>query len=332
MGNPFRNLRASLILAAVSALGGETAFAGSVFGTVVDSPSFDPIEGAWVYLTGKRSATDSMRTDSSGAYRFTDVADCGMGCEVLVRMPGYWIFESRLFTLAPEQNLPLDIQLDMIHSLTVRVVKAEDTSQPVLDAKGVVSAAEFEFPRFAADSAGAMDFRELHSFTAYLLTVSAPGRRATSNNLHFHGPPVRVFWQVALEPDSGHSAKTVRGTLSAKDGKDFPGARAWLSCRSAQIVADLFADAGTDGAYAIEGVPAECDSAMLFAGTDSIAVALTETETEVDWAVDVKRPTGLRPARGRTGSRTRTALRPDGKGVYDLIGRKFNAGRARSRP
>jgi hypothetical protein len=96
--------------------------------------------------------------------------------------------------------------------------------------------------------------------------------------------------------------------------------------------------AGTDGIFAIEGVPAECDSALLYAGTDSLAIALPEKETRLDWAIGVQRTTGLRPARARQAGQARSAWRArpvgraDRKGAYDLAGRKFNAGRARSRP
>jgi hypothetical protein len=256
-----------------------------------------------------------------------------MGCEVRVRMPGFWTFESHLFELGPDQNLLLDIQLDFIHSLTVQVVKAEDTSQPLLSAQAVLSASEFYGPKCqAADSSGRMDFPDLHSFTAHLLTVSAPGRKATTNNLRFHGPPSRVSWRVSLEIDSAHTGKTVQGALSAKDNGPFPGARAVLSCRSGMVVGDLFADAGTDGKFTIQGVPAECDSAMLYAGTDSLALALPDAETKLDWAIGVPRSSGLRPGRSRLARQTRPGWRADRNGAYDLVGRKFNAGRARSRP
>lgn len=320
MGNTGRGFR--VYLAAASLLGGMQSHAGIVFGTVADTPSFLPLEGAWVYLDGKRPGTDSMRTDSAGAYRFSDIADCGMGCEVRVRMPGYWPFASRTFALAPEQNLELDIQLDMIHSLTVQVVKAEDPSQPLSDAQAVISAAEYESPRcLAADSAGKLDFRDLHTFTAYLLTASAPGRKTTSNGLHFHGPPAHGSWKVELGIDSAHSGKTVRGTLSAKDKGPFPGARALLSCRNGGIAADLFAEAGTDGKFAIDGVPADCDSALLLSGSDTLAIGLPGPETLVDWELDVPRTTPLRSA----GARPR--YRADRTRSYDLNGRKLGARR-----
>jgi hypothetical protein len=335
MGNPRRRLGAILILSVALALASGTARAGSVFGTVLDTPTFLPLEGAWVYLVGKRAATDSVQTDSSGAFSFSGVADCGMGCNVLVRMPGFWLFESQLFLLGPDQNFQLDIQLDFIHSLAVRVVKAEDTSQALPSAQAVVTAAEYDTPRFqAADSLGKMEFRDLHTFTPYLLTVSAPGRRATTNNLRFHGPPSRVAWKVQLEIDSAHTGKTVHGTLSAKDSLPFPGARIWLSCRSGEVVADLFAQAGADGLFAIEGVPAECDSAVMHAGLDSLAVGLAGEETGLDWAIGVQRTTALRPGRARQAFPARPVWRADGTGIYDLIGRKTKpiAGRARSRP
>jgi hypothetical protein len=329
VGKPRRSLRPFLILAGALALCGEAVQASMVFGTVADNPSFLPIEGAWVYLAGRRPGLDSTQTDSSGSYRFSEVTDCGMACEVLVRMPGFWPFQSQAFDLGPNQNLQLDIQLALIHSLTVRVVKAEDTSQPILNAHAVVFASEFDPPRCeAADSAGRMDFRELHSFTAHRLTVSAPGRQATTNYLSLHGTSARVFWKAVLEVDSAHTDKSVRGALSAKDGLPFPGARALLSCRSGSFGAGLFAEAGTDGVYAIEGVPEACDSAMLYAGSDSLALALTEKDTHLDWAIGVSRPTGLLPARART---ARRVPRTDRTGAYDLVGRKSDAGRARLR-
>ncbi len=329
MGILRRNFGPSLLLAGAVAItsGGGAAHASTLFGSVVDNPSFLPIEGAKVYLVGKRPGIDSTLTDSAGAYIFSGIPDCDMGCIVQVRTPGFFAYESRLFQLDSNQNLQLDIQLDFIHALTVQVVKAEEPGQPLISAQAVITASEFDAPRCqAADSAGKMDFRELHSFTAYLLTVSAPGRQTTTHNLRFHGPPARGSWKVALEPDSAHTGKSLRGILSAKDGLPFPGTRVLLSCRYGGVAGDVFANAGTDGNYALAGIPAGCDSAVIYAGTDSLAIALPGDSTRADWEIDVPRTTAVR----HVGARAAAAIHPDRKREYDLIGRKLGARRVRS--
>jgi hypothetical protein len=316
------------LLALLWGLSGANAFGGTVSGTVIDHPSLRPLAGAWAYLANGSPAMDSVRTDSAGEFRFSGVEGCDPGCTVRVRMPDYWPYESESFALAPDQDRRLEIRMEMIHALTVRIVKGEDTAQALAPSQAVLFSMGGDGVRCeAADSAGIARFADLESFTGYLLTVSAPGRKATSLTLHFHGPPAQQHMRVALDLDSAGGAKKAYGTLSAKDGKDFPGGRVLLSCRNERMAADLFAQAGTDGNYVIEGVPVECDSAWLRAGGDSLFVALPESENRFDWAVAVPRPDAV--ARRLP---VRSSPRADRKRAYDLIGRKLSAGRARSRP
>jgi hypothetical protein len=329
MGNPRRrNVPGALLALVLLSLPG-SGRAATVFGTVAEAPQFIPLAGTHVYLEGKRPQIDSQLTDSAGAYRFEGVTGCELGCEVRASRDGFWTKASDGFILDADRSLNVDIDLERIHALTVRVVKAEDTSQPVLNAQAVLWSSSGELPRCAkADSAARMRFRDLQTFTGYLLTVSAPGREATSSTLHFHDPVSEGFSRILLRPDTARSDKAVHGSLTVQGQGPAAGENVVLSCRNAEVVADLFGTAGTDGRYAIEGVPAACDSALLYAGADSTAIALAGSDNAFDWAAKFPEPDGIRPPAAR---RIRTV--PPGLpwNGYDLAGRKLGAGSVKAR-
>lgn len=325
------------LLAAGAGLGGGRAMAATVSGTVAEPPQYRLLEGAHVYLTDGNSPIDSQLTDTAGAFLFADVQGCGSDCFLWVRKDGYWDYRTESFGLGADGNKTVEVALERIHSLTVRVVKAEDTARFPAGAQAVLySDAAGEAPRCARiDSAGRAQFRDLHSFTGYLLTVSAPGRKATSNMLHFHDPVSAGFSRVALDSDEAQSGKAVRGVLGDKQGNAVGGATVVLGCRTPMIAADLFGETDAEGHFRIEGVPSVCDSVMLYAGPDTLAVALPGQDTKVEWSADIP-PASIAPK--ARAARPGAAVRIGPWRGCDLIGRKLkargavSAAPARSRP
>jgi hypothetical protein len=275
---------------------------------------------------------DTLLTDSAGAYLFSDVTGCDRGCEIEVSDPGSWNFTSDYFEIAADESKQVDVVLEPIKSLTVRVTKTEDTAQAILASQAVLFSTENEPPRCVkADSTGILRFTGLHSLTGYLLSVSAPGRKTNSNMLHLHDPVANIRWRALLDSDVAASNKSLRGTLSVLGKGPAAGERVLLDCRTDQA-ADLFAQTGPDGGYAIEGVPASCDSVRLYAGVDSAMVAMPDKENQFDWSAVFPEILAVGPGRDR---KAQAGSRPAPWRGYDLAGRKlrtFTFGPGPSRP
>ena len=121
--------------------------------------------------------------------------------------------------------------------------------------------------------------------------------------------------------DVAASHKSLRGALSAKGAGASAGPRVVLTCSHEKIASQLFTETGAGGAYAIQGVPADCDSVMLYAGRDSAAAALPGMDNQLDWSALFPMPEFARPRRAaRVGIPLRPALWRD----YDAVGRKLN--------
>jgi hypothetical protein len=312
-----------LLLAGMLGWGAGDSGAAMVFGSVWEDTQTPPIPGAWVYLRhlpGKEA--DSLQSDSAGAYAFSDVTGCESGCDIEVRSPGYWFYVSDPFMLPADGIKQADVRLLRIHDLSVRVVKAEDTSQAIVNSQAVLFSAANEEPRCGkADSAGRFRFNDLQTSTGYRLTVAAPGRKTSSNELHFHDAVSHIFFPIVLDSDAAGTNKSLRGTLSAKGAGPSSGQRVILTCSNERIAADLFTETGAGGAYAIQAVPADCDSVMLYAGRDSAAAALTGMDNQLDWSALFPVPDF---ARRRGAARVGIPLRPALWRDYDAAGRKLN--------
>jgi hypothetical protein len=313
-----------LFLALALAFGAVESTAATVFGTVAEPPQYIPIQGAMVRLLhGPTKQVDSLQTDSAGAYRFADVMGCEQACAIEVGKPGFWGFTSDYFGIAADGNKLVDVALERIHSLSVRVYKAEDTSQAILNSQAVLFSAGNEPPRSVmTDSTGYIRFSGLQSFTGYLLSVSAPGRKTNSNTLHFHDPVSNIFFRVLLDSDVAATNKELKGTLSVRGAGPAIGERLVLSCRNDYAAADLFAQTGSQGEYSIPGVPAACDSVRLFAGEDSVAIAMPDKENQFDWSAVFPGTLAVRPGRA---PRAQAGWRPAPWFGYDLTGRKRGA-------
>ncbi len=334
MKYPSSRIGRVLILALTLALGAGDAMAATVFGTVSEPPQFIPIHGARVYLLhGPTKQIDSLRTDSAGTYRFSDVTGCEQACAIQVGNPGFSGFVSDYFGIAADGSKQVDVALERIHSLTVRVFKAEDTAQAILNAQAVLFSAGNEPPRCAKpDSTGNLRFTDLQSFTGYLLSVSAPGRKTTSNMLHFHDPVSNIFFRALPDSDVAASNKALHGTLSVKGKGPAAGEKVVLSCRNDLAAADLFAQADSEGEFAVQGVPTACDSVKLYAGEDSAIVALPGQENQFDWSAVFPGTLAVKPGRDR---KAQAGWRPAPWRGYDLAGRKrrtFTVGPGPSRP
>jgi len=323
MENPSRRI-GLLFLAFAFASGAGQSFAATVFGSVAEPPQFIPIQGARVRLVHvPTKQVDSLQTDTAGAYSFTQVTGCEQGCVIEVGKPGFWDFTSDYFEIAADGGKQVDVALERIHSLTVRVFKAEDTSQAILNSQSVLFSAGNEPPRCVKpDSTGSIRFTDLQSFTGYLLSVSAPGRKTTSNALHFHDPVSNIFFRVLLDSDVAAASKALHGTLSVRGAGPAVGEKVVLSCRNDYAAADLFAQTGSEGEYAIEGVPAACDSVRLFAGEDSAAIAMPDKENQFDWSAVFPGTLAVRPGRSQN---AQAGSRPAPWRGYDLMGRKRDA-------
>ncbi|MBW8886596.1 MAG: carboxypeptidase regulatory-like domain-containing protein [Fibrobacteres bacterium] len=323
MGNPSRHV-GILFLAFAFAWGAGQSSAATVFGTVAEPPQYIPIQGAIVRLVhGPTKQVDSLQTDSAGAYHFYDVTGCEQACAIEVGKPGFWFFASDYFGIAADGGKQVDVALERIHSLTVRVFKAEDTAQAILNSQAVLFSAGNEPPRSVMiDSTGSIRFTELQSFTGYLLSVSAPGRKTTSNMLHFHDPVSNIFFRVLLDSDVAATNKELKGALSMRGAGPAVGERVLLSCRNDQAAADLFAQTGSQGEYSIPGVPAACDSVRLYAGEDSTIVAMPDKENQFDWSAVFPGTLAVRPGGYR---KAQAGSRPAPWRGYDLVGRKLAA-------
>lgn len=320
MENSFYRMGPIRFLALACALIASEGFAATVFGTVAEAPEH-PVPQAWVYLERlPAKESDSMRTDSAGAYRFTDVTGCEGGCAIEVRAAGYRPFSSGTFSLEADGTRWMDVPMDRIHNLSIRVVKAEDTAEAVPASQAMMTSYENADRRWSTpDSAGMVRFLDLQPLTGYLLSVSAPGRKAYSSTIHFHYPFSDNVLRVPLDSDVAGTGKTLSGTLSVRGAGPAAGENLFLGCRTVQVAADLFARTEADGKYAIAGVPAACDSVTLYAGADTTAIALPDGENRFDWSVTLPDPSPIRPGRAlRAG---RAARRVPGRG-YDAAGRK----------
>lgn len=333
MRYPSSRIGRVLILALTFALGAGDGLAATVFGTVSGSPQVIPMQGARVSLRHVLTKqADTLRTDSAGAYRFSDVTGCDRGCVIEVSDPGSWNFTSDYFEIAADGGKQVDVVLEPIKSLTVRVFKAEDTAQVIPASQAVLFSVDNEPSRCVkADSTGNLRFTGLHSLTGYLLSVSAPGRKTNSNMLHLHDPVTTIFFRASMDSDVAASNKSLRGTLSVLGKGPAAGERVLLECRNDQA-ADLFAQTGPDGGYAIEGVPASCDSVKLYAGEDSAMVAIPDKDNQFDWSAVFPEILAVSPGRDR---KARSGWRTTPWRGYDLTGRKrrtFTFGPGPSRP
>src|SRR4051812_39991893 len=113
MKNPF--LRSGWLACLPLAFGpgaGIAAAGPTLFGTVAEVPQYIPVPGAWVYLWhSETKEVDSVKADTAGAYRFTDVAGCELACYIQVRAPVYWTYTSDSFSLGADGGKQVDAAL-----------------------------------------------------------------------------------------------------------------------------------------------------------------------------------------------------------------------------
>src|SRR4051794_10032049 len=100
-----------LLLAGVLGWGAGDVCAATVFGSVWEDSQTPPIAGAWVYLRHLPSKeADSLQTDTSGAYAFSDVTGCESGCDIEVRSAGFWFYVSDPFMLPADGIKQADVR------------------------------------------------------------------------------------------------------------------------------------------------------------------------------------------------------------------------------
>jgi hypothetical protein len=173
-------------------------------------------------------------------------------------------------------------------------------------------------------------FTGLFATPVYRLTVAAPGYKTSIRALRFDGPKPADTVKIALDPDLPRTSKSVHGSLTYNGGSPYHGLIV-LRCRSARVQADLFAMSGADGAFAIRGVPAECDTGTLQNGYlygDSLVLSLRDADTPVGWDMHL-------PILGLRSGPTRAASPWEGPGqesLFDLLGRRIEAVRPRRLP
>ena len=308
---------------------GAPACASIVSGKIYDDPSHQPLaEAHVVFASDKGSRQDSLVTDSSGSFRFEIPSGCGNGCYVQVRKEGYWMAETYTFMLAATENRGVDLGMELIHDLVIRVISARDSSRPLDSAQATLVMETTEGVDYrTADPSGQLRFPNLYALPIYRLTVAAPGYMTSTDAFRFDFPKVSDTVVIALVPDTTQSSKTVQGTLTSIGGHPYQG-RITLRCSSALVQAVLFANSGPDGRFSIRGVPSVCDTGMLYGAyfRDSLALSLQAPATSVTWEIDESPGLGLRS--GRAG--IATPLRP--AGAFDLLGRRIQGVRLRRLP
>jgi 5-hydroxyisourate hydrolase-like protein (transthyretin family) len=328
---------------------------GALSGLILDRHTGEPLAGAWVRLSeksgNKQPAFDSIETGADGAFRFAGlqpIAEIAFGYHLRVLQERYGVHVSGLIQLQSGEDKKIDIRLEKIQGLVVRVVDSAG-GEPLAGARialrrpRAANPGLFEpgFNVFTAlsDSLGWAVFEGLWPGAAEL-TAARAGYRTRYLRDSLEGIAFRESVTVVLSGQAVPGGKTIVGIKRTVSGAVVRGEQVHFTCVAAAdtfLLYDLTwkepVPAGQDsGRFVIEGIPEGCAGGTLRTRNDSVQVVLTGTETKPNFTIqDPPRPLALQGP---------PSARPDGPAIrrgleaYTATGRKksVSAGRAPRRP
>jgi carboxypeptidase family protein len=306
---------------------------GALSGIVLDRHTGEPLAGARVHLSeksgSKQPAIDSIVTGSDGAYRFEGlqpIVEIGFGYHLRALRENYAVHVSGLTQLQSGGEGKMDIRLEKIQSLAVKVVDsaggkplagAHLALRLLLPASPGLLASGFNVFTALSDSLGRAEFAGLPP-GALEITAAGAGYRTGYLRDSLEGIAFRESVTVVLSGHAGSGGKTIIGSKRTVSGAIVRGEQVHFTCAAAAgsyLLYDLSwkepIPPGQDSArFVIEGIPEGCAKGTLWTRNDSGQAVLTGTETKLDFTIkDPPPPMGLRDA-PRARARASEAPRP----------------------